>query len=288
MKTADITDKLFREADEAIDSGNLLLLEQLLSEHPELLRQRSEVPKEGYFKEPYLLWFISDNPIRNEKLPANIVDIAKLIIGFVKREAADSLEHQVNYALGLVETGRIPKECGVQIELIDVLIEAGAKPGKAIGALANGNTEAAAHIINRGGELTLTAAICLEWKDQIEELLPKADDKEKQLALVAASFYGKAAMVDLLIQLGANVNGYPESNSGFHSHATALHQAVYAGSLDCVKLLVNAGANMDATDKIYNGTALGWVRHIQEEINDDNDKMKYKAIEEFLLASAKK
>lgn len=288
MKTADITDKFFREAVEAIDSGNLLLLEQLLSEHPELLRQRSDVPKEGYFKEPYLLWFIADNPIRNEKLPANIVDIAKLIIGFVKREAADSLEHQVNYALGLVETGRIPKECGVQIELVDVLIEAGAKPGKAIGALANSNTEAAAHIINRGGEITLTAAICLEWKDQIEELLPKADDKEEQLALVAASFYGKAAMVDLLIQFGANVNGYPESNSGFHSHATALHQAVYAGSLDCVKLLVEAGASLDATDKIYNGTALGWVRHMQEGINDDNDKIKYKAIEEFLLASAKK
>jgi Ankyrin repeat len=288
LKTADITDNLFREAVEAIDSGNLLFLEQLLSEHPELIRRRLDIPKEGYFKEPYLLWFIADNPIRNGKLPPNIVDITKLIIRFVKQEAADSLEHQVNYALGLVETGRIPKECGVQIELIDVLLDAGAKPGKAIGALAHGNKEAAAHVIKRGGEMTLTAAICLEWKDQIEELLKKADDKEKHLALVAASFYGKAAMVELLIQPGANVNGYPESNSGFHSHATALHQAVYAGSLDCVKLLVNGGANLDATDKIYDGTALGWVRHMQEGINDDNDKMKYKAIEEFLLASEKR
>lgn len=287
MKTADITDKLFGQAVEAIDAGNLSLLEQLLTKNPELVSQRSDIPKDGYFKEPYLLWFIADNPIRNEKLPANIADITKLILRFVKQEAANSLEQQVNYALGLVETGRIPKECGVQIELIDVLLNAGAKPGKAIGALAHGNMEAAAHVINCGGELTLTAAICLDWKDKAEELLQKADDKERHLALVAASFYGRADSIELLIQRGANVNGYPDSDSGFHSHVTALHQAVYAGSLDCVKLLINAGASLDATDKIYNGTALDWVKHIQEGIKDDNEKIKYGAIEDFLLAFVK-
>jgi Ankyrin repeats (3 copies) len=288
LKTEEITDRLFRDAVKAIDSGNIFLLEQLLDAHPELVYHRYDVPKEGYFKEPYLLWFIAENPIRDEKLPANIADITRLIIKFIKREAEDSLQHQLNYALGLVETGRIPNECGVQIELIDVLIDAGAKPGKAIGAVANGNLEAAAHVIQRGGQMTLTAAICLDWKDQIEGLLQNADDKEKHLALVAASFYGKAAMVELLIRHGTIVNGYPDSNSGFHSHATALNQAVFAGSLDCIKLLVNAGASLEATDKIYNGTALGWARHIQEGISDNNEKTKYKIIEEFLLASAKK
>ena len=72
-------------------------------------------------------------------------------------------------------------------------------------------------------------------------------------------------------------------NSGFHSHATALHQAVFSGSLDCVKLLVDAGADLNAKDKIYNGTVLGWAGYMPQETDDDAEKEKYKAIEDFLL-----
>jgi hypothetical protein len=64
VKNSDITHPLFREAVEMIDAGNLTALEQLLTRHPQLASERLDVPSEGYFKKPYLLWFVADNPIR--------------------------------------------------------------------------------------------------------------------------------------------------------------------------------------------------------------------------------
>ena len=70
MKNSDITDSLFREAVDAIDSGNISVLQQLLETNPQLVTKRLDTPTEnGYFKNPYLLWFVADNPIRHEKLP---------------------------------------------------------------------------------------------------------------------------------------------------------------------------------------------------------------------------
>ena len=229
-----------QKAIEAIDSGNITLLENLLAEHPNLVRKRFEEPAEGYFKHPYLLWFVADNPIRIERLPQNIVDITQLLIDAVKREARDSLEEQLDYALGLVATGRIPQECGVQLEMMDLLIDAGAKPGGGEGALANGNVAAAAHLIKRGGKLTLATAVGLDRMEDVAQLAPMAGAGGQLTALTVAGFYGKLPMISFLLGLGVDPNGYPESNSGFHSHATPLHQAVSAGSLESVKLLVGS------------------------------------------------
>jgi len=137
MTNSDIIDPLFRRAVEAIDNGDISLLQQLLESNPELVTKRLDTPTEGYFQYPYLLWFVADNPIRHEKLPANIVEISRLLIKFVRQYAKESFQQQIDYTYGLVETGRIPRECGVQIGLIDVLIENGVTPGDAHGALAN-------------------------------------------------------------------------------------------------------------------------------------------------------
>ena len=59
MKNSDITDTLFREAVESIDVGDLPSLERLLNEHPQLVSKRLDFPKGGYFKDPYLLWFVA-------------------------------------------------------------------------------------------------------------------------------------------------------------------------------------------------------------------------------------
>src|SRR5258706_10336882 len=143
MNNSDIKDPLFRKAVEWIDSGNVPALQHLLESNPTLVAKRLETPAEGYFKLPYLLWFVADNPIRHEKLPTNICDITHLIIKSVKQNAEDSLQEQLDYTLGLVATGRIPRESGVQKEWIDLLIDAGATPGNGIGALAHGNIDAA-------------------------------------------------------------------------------------------------------------------------------------------------
>jgi hypothetical protein len=286
MKNSDITDPIFREAVEAIDGGNISMLQQLLETNPTIAAKRMDTPTEGYFKHPYLLWFIADNPVRHEKLPANIVDITSLLLRFVRKNAKESFQEQINYTFGLVETGRIARECGVQIDLIDLLIDNGATPGNAQGALTQGNIEAAKRIMERTGNITLTAAICLDRIDDTERLLLQTTIVEKQVALIAASFYGKPEMIERLIKSGVEVNAY--INDGFHTHASALHQAVHAGSLEAVKLLIKAGANLEATDKVYNGTPLDWAMYMQTDRNDESAKKKYIEIENYLRSQQKK
>jgi len=260
---------LFREAIEAIDSGDISTLENMLKAYPNLVRYRLDDPEGGYFKNPYLLWFVADNPIRTEKLPANIVEITRLLADAVKREAAGSAQEQLDCALGLVATGRVPKECGMQIQMMDLLIDAGAKPGGGNGALAHGNIAAAEHLIKRGGKLTLATAVGLGWIDDVQRMVSEAPKDEQLTALTVAAFYGKADMITLLLSMGIDPNGYPNSSSGFHTHATPLHQAVSSGSLDAVKLLAEAGASLDARDKMYDGTPLDWAKYMHRDENFD-------------------
>lgn len=283
MENSDINDPLFREAVEAIDAGNLILLQQLLDKNPQLIRNRLDFPAEGYFKHPYLLWFVADNPIRHEKLPANILAVTKILIEAARKHANQSFQEQIDYTLGLVATGRIPGESGVQIEWMDLLIDAGATPGNGIGALAHGNIDAAKHLIKRGGKLTLAAAICFDSADDIKQLSGEASESDKQIALMASAFYGKPEMIKYIIDLGVDVNAYIDRSSGFHSHATALHQAVFSGSLDSVKILIENGARLDPVDHIYEGTPLGWAKYMQTVETDVAKKNKYNEIEHFLL-----
>jgi len=257
-----IADEQFREAVNAIDNGMIEVLEELITHHPRLVRDRLPGPDEGYFTRPYLLWFVADNPIRIPVLPNNVVEVTDLLVRAVQRESPDNQQEQFDYALALVVTGRIPRESGRQIQMMDLLIDAGAKPGGGMGAVAHGNLDAARHLIKRGGKLKLGVAVCLDLKDDIERLLPVATPDEKLTALTAAAFYGKVDLVKMLLKHVDNINAYPDSASGFHSHATPLHQGLWSGSLETVKLLVEAGANLDMQDKAYHGTPLGWAHYI--------------------------
>ena len=269
-------DKLFREAVSHIDTGQTDELKRLLDANPQILRVRLESPGdwlldlvdgalEGYFKDPYLLWFVAENPIRHEKLPTNIIEITNTIIVAAQQEQVETLQEQLDYALGLVVTGRVARESGMQLQLMDVLIDAGATPGAGHGALSGRNLEAAAHLVKRGGELTLAAAICLDH-DDVERLAMVASTQDKQIALVAAALNGRAEALTRLLQLGVDSDAY---STAIHPHATAIHHAVDSGSLDAVKVLVEAGARLDTKDKIYNGTPLDWAEHLgRREIAD--------------------
>ena len=282
MKNTDIKDPLFRSAVEAIDAGNIILLERLLVENPRLLCDRLSLPEQGYFRHPYLLWFIANNPIRHEHLPANIAAITRLLIQQVQTNATKTYAEQINYTLELVATGLIPKKSGVQIALIDLLIDAGAALDNVHGALANSNTDAANHLIKRGSKLTLAAAICLDMTDKIQGLFTNATDTDRHTALIAAAFYGKHTWIDFLIKQGVDVNVFIPASSGFHSHATALHQAVAAGSLESVQILAEANARLGLKDKIYKGTALDWAIHLQGDEKNEERKKNYGTIETYL------
>jgi peptide-methionine (S)-S-oxide reductase len=282
MTYQDIKDPLFAQAVEAIDTGNLALLKELISDNPSLITERLDIPTGDYFDRPYLTWFIADNPIRNGKLPDNIIAVTAILAEAVKQYAPETASQQLNYALELVATGRIPRESRLQLGIMDVLIDAGAKPGDGVAALANGNSMAALNLIKRGGELTLTAAAGFNWPDHIEKLLPSASHPKRVIALAMAAFKGQTRPIRLLLKAGTNPNGYPEKDSGFHTHATPLHQAVSSGSFTCVKLLVEAGAKTGAKDTIYHGTPLDWAEYLQRDTDDERMREKYKMIEDYL------
>ncbi|HET6616745.1 MAG TPA: ankyrin repeat domain-containing protein [Gemmatimonadota bacterium] len=262
-------DALFPRAVTAIEAGDVPELERLLSAHPELVRERLESPGtwlresvgdalEGYFRHPYLLWFIAENPIRTGRVPANIADVTRALVAAANRERVDTLQEQLDYALELVCTGRIVRELGFQIQLIDLLVDAGANPGSGYGALANRNLAAAQRLIERGGEPTLAAALCLGRTDDVTRLARVASAEDRQIALTAAALNGNAEALRTLVGLEVDVKAY---SLVIHPHATPLHHAVWSGSLDAVKVLVEAGADLTLRDKVYHSTPLGWAEY---------------------------
>jgi len=282
MKNSGIENSVFQQAVEAVTSGNISNLETLIAAHPGLLSERFLNGEEGYFQDPYLLYYVADNPIRVGALPSNIVELTAFLIDKIRKVGIDSLQQQLNYTLGLVVTDRTPKDSGVQIRMMDLLVESGAEPNGLLGALAYENIAAAKHLLALGTPLTLPAAVGLGLMGNTVRLVPESDQDEKLLALTVACFYGKEDMVSFLLNTGVNPNGYPK-NEGFHSHATPLHQAVFSGSLSSVKLLVEAGAALHLTDKVYGGTPLDWAQHMQtENALDYSRKKKFAVIGDYL------
>lgn len=281
VKDAAFLDASFREAVSAIDSGDIATLERLIAANPALARDRLESPGpwlrgvvgralDGFFRRPYLLWFVAEDPVRNGSLPANIAKVASVIIDGAKREATPSLQEQVDYALTLVSWSWIAPQSGVQIELIDVLVDAGAATdGNPNNALVNGNFDAARHLVERGARLTLATALCLgRWED-VDRLLMTASDNQKQFSLVLSALNGKADALRRMVSAGVDLNA---PTADLYSHGTPLHHAVSSGCLEAVQVLVEAGAELNNKDTAWGGTPLGWAEHYIGEAKADAGK----------------
>jgi hypothetical protein len=247
-----IEDPVFREAVRLLDAGDVPALRSHLHQHPQLARQRVTFEGKNYFRNPTLLEFVAENPIRNGKLPANIVAVANIILDAGTDKAA------LNETLGLVSSGAVARECRVQIPLIDLLCDHGAYPGTALQtALVHGEFEATNALIERGAQLTLPAAVALGRIADAARLLPAAGSEERHLALALASQFGHVEIVRGLLDAGENPDRY--NPVGSHSHSTPLHQAALAGHDEVVRLLVERGANVDRKDILWQGTAADWA-----------------------------
>lgn len=130
-------DVLIREAVSAIDAGDVASLQRLLDDHPRLVQDRLDLPggwlcerageaPGGFFRRPFLLWFVAEDPVRNGRLPRNIAEVARRIISAARRRRVANLPEQIDYALRLVCWSWVARECGVQRELMEVLLDAGA------------------------------------------------------------------------------------------------------------------------------------------------------------------
>jgi len=269
MTAAEI-DTLFRQAVAAIDAGDVAALERLLRQHPELVRERLTEPGDwvrsqigraldGFFKDPYLLWFVTEDAVRTGQLSTNVGAITRAIIKAAKQAGVQDLQHQLDSTFHFAVCSPIGRDNGRQLELLDVLIDAGSSTeGGPVQAFICHNDAAARHLIARGARLTLPAALCLGLWDDVTRLAPDATAEEKQVALGLAALNGKAEALSRLLLLGVDLDAF---TSGFYSHATPLHHAVWSGSLAAVKVLVEAGAKLTTHDTAEDATPLGWAEY---------------------------
>lgn len=249
-----IEDATFRRAVELLDAGDAAGLRAHLRQNPNLALQRVVFEGGNYFRSPTLLEFVAENPVRHGTLPPNIVRVAEVILD------AGAERFAVNETLGLVCSGRVSRECNVQIPLINLLCDHGADPDTAtLTAALHGEFEAVNALTQRGARVTLPLAAALGRTADALRLIPIADSENRHQALALASQFGHVEIVRALLDAGEDPSRY--NPLGFHSHSTPLHQAALAGHEDVVRLLVERGANLEAQDTIWQGTPAGWAKH---------------------------
>jgi ankyrin repeat protein len=126
--------------------------------------------------------------------------------------------------------------------------------------------------------MTLAAAICLDRAPDIERRTRTAGADERQLALAAAAFHGKADGLRLLIGLGVDLDAL---RPGLQ-HAAPLHNAVTSGSLAAVKTLVDAGARLDIRDIGHRLTPLDWAEWYARQATLGGEPREYAEIASYL------
>lgn len=99
------------------------------------------------------------------------------------------------------------------------------------------------------------------------------------MGFVLAALTGKADALRRMIDLGIDLN---RPSADLYSHATPLHHAVCSGSLEAVRVLVEAGAELNTKDTAWNGTPLGWAEHYQSEHERDERGKQYAEIAAYL------
>lgn len=287
--TPGVSDRLF-QAVTAIDAGDLSTLERILASDPHIaverldadapwLRAQAGDALDGFFARPYLLWFVAEDPARRGTLPDNIVDIARAIIAAARTAGPATLREQLDYALRLVCWSGVAAARNVQLPLIDLLVDEGASPVDEVNnALVNGHARAAEHLLERGGRLTFAAAVCLGRWDDMDRMAAGATPVQRRFAFVLAALNGKAESLSRMLALGVDVN---QPSDALYSHGTPLHHAVCSGSLDAVRVLVEAGADLERRDSAWSATPLGWAEYYVETAPPER-KARYAGIAAWL------
>jgi hypothetical protein len=260
LDTSAIADPSFRAAVAAIHAGDVAALAALLDAEPRLLRERilgpevyRRVRRRGYFTDPKLFWFIANNPTRVERMPANMADVAQVMID---RGVEQS---DLDYALGLTMTSRVAREQGQQRPLVRVLLAAGARAARdeIVSAAAHSELDALRALLEAGQPMSATIAAALGADDALREQLRNASPEDVQTAFGLALINGQGNAVRLALDAGADVNAYLP----VHAHMTALHQAAQLDDVDLIAFLLSRGARTDQRDTLWDGTPLNWADH---------------------------
>ena len=244
----------FEEAADAIIAGDAPTLRALLREHPDLVRRRS--PRAH--RAP-LLHYVAANGVEDYRQisPANAVEVGLVLLDAgAQVDATSEAYGGGSTALALVATSTPPRRAGVQIPLIDLLLERGAaidgvRPGGSTvrAALANGCPEAARALVERGARVPdVAAAAGVGRLDLVTRFIDGATEEERERALIAAAGIPEGAgVVEYLLGRGVDI----AASTGW----TALHHATGGGGPRMIDLLIRRGAPLEKLNR-YGGTVL--------------------------------
>ena len=264
----------FEVAADAIITGNLERLKEMLQATPDVIRARSSrrTCQDPAVHRATLLHYVAANGVESyrQQTPANAVEIARTLLqaGADPNALADMYAGQCT-TLSMLVSSSPPAEAGLQIALTETLLDFGADPdGKGSGnwvnptltALIFGFQGAAETLANRGARVDrLAIAAGLGRLAESQALLPAADATERHRALALAAQLGHVDVLRLLLDSGEDPNRYnPE---GMHAHATPLHQAALAGNETVVRLLLDRNASLDIADRQWKATPIDWAQH---------------------------
>jgi peptide-methionine (S)-S-oxide reductase len=118
----------------------------------------------------------------------------------------------------------------------------------------------------------------------VPALADAAKAGQRQFALVLAALNGRADAVAWLVRSGIPID---EPSADLYAHGTPLHHAVCSASLDTVRVLVQAGADLNRRDTAWDGTPLDWAEHYVESVGPER-RDQYAAIREYLLEAARR
>jgi hypothetical protein len=262
----------FESAVDAVVTGDLATLEPLLRKDPDLVRARST--RVTHFDPPVhratLLHYVAANGVEGyrQKTPKNAVEVATMVLRTgAEADALAGMYGGQCTTMSMLVSSAHPAHTGVQVPLIDTLVDFGAAvedrgtgpwTSPLMTALAFGYMDAAEALVRRGARVnTLAAAAGLGRPDDAARLLASTSGEDRHRALVLAAQLGHVEIVRLLVDAGEDPNRY--NPKGNHGHSTPLHQAVGSGHEAVVRLLVERGAKLDMKDTIFQGTPLGWA-----------------------------
>jgi hypothetical protein len=285
----------FEAAAEAIVDGDSAMLNELLTQHPDLVHARSTREHRST-----LLHYVSANGIEDfrQRTPNNIIEITKLLLNAGVDVNAESEAYGGRpTTLALTATSWYPENAGVQLPLLDLLIGHGAIIDGSDGAstvnacLHNGRGQAAEFLAGRGARLDLEAAAGLGRLDLVKDFFqddgglrpPPATGEKMKDGFAWACEFGRTSIVDFMLHRGMAIDAKLR-----HHGQTGLHWAAYGGHTETVKLLLERGAPVEAKDETYSGTPLGWALYSWNKCRKLAERGKYCEVVALLIRAGAK
>lgn len=265
LARADSPTSTFEAAANAIVDGDITALRRLLRENPDLVRAHSTRKHRAT-----LLHYVAANGVEGyrQRTAKNAVEVAEMLL----RAGADVDATADIYGggattLGLAATSIHPQRAGVQIALLQLLLDHGARIDRTGSAgsyhslikvcLANGRGEAAEFLSHLQAHSDLEEAAGVGNIDVVRSffnydgtLKPNASEEQLREGFLWACQFGRSRVVEFLVARGIDLSAQD------HNGQTGLHHAAMGAQFETVKLLIKHGAPLEVKNN-YGGTVLG-------------------------------